>query len=225
MKRPYLGVNSKVLTRAIAEAIEKKDFSGSKVKSHDRLSLLVSILAIGISLMTLYFQFFYEKYHLIASIVDGTFDNDTTLVTKVIYHNKGNQHSTITQNVIYFYQDSTDIENKAFYFSSIKPEISYKDEYDPIVLTPGQQIYRDINQPINFKTINYKSLNIDPNKDIKMAIKIGFINDDGFLSAKIIPIGWLMLDTSFSVRYWNVDFVTKNLESDSHYSSRYVKPK
>jgi hypothetical protein len=224
MKRTIQTINYQRLAKAIENVLDKKENLKGKEKNRNG-TLNISLLALAISLLTLYFQFFYEKYHLIASVVDGTLENDSLLVLKIIYHNKGNQHSTVTQNAIYFYQDSTDIENKGFHFSSIKSGITYKDEYVPLVLTPGQQIYRDISQPISFKGLNYELLNIDPTKDIKIAIKIGFINENGFHSANIIPIGWLKLNKIFVVNYWNIEFTTSDLESNAYYSRRYVKPK
>ncbi|THU39289.1 hypothetical protein FAM09_12310 [Niastella caeni] len=212
------------LARMIASN-NKKEQVNSKPNSSEKTSLVISIIAIGISLLSLYFQFFYEKYYLIANVIDGTFENDSTLITKVVYHNKGNQHSTIVQNTIYFYQDSTDIEAKGFYFSATKPEITRRDDYDPVVLTPGQQVYRDIIQPIDFQSLDYPSLNIDPSRQIKMAIKFGFVKDNGFIAVNIIPIGWLKLDSSLAVKYWNIDFATQHLESDTFYTARHLKPK
>ncbi len=200
----------------------RKEKKNNKKASQDNTSLLISFLAICISLLTLYFQFFYEKYHLLASVVDGTFENDSILTAKVIYHNKGNQHSTIVSNTVIFYQDSTDIENKGFYFSPTEVIHSTEDNYEPIVLTPSQQIYRDINQPVNFKGINSKLLNIDPYNAIRIGIKFGFINNNGMHSTSIVPIGWLSLDSTFQIKKWNIDFTSQNLESDSYYSGRYT---
>jgi hypothetical protein len=186
------------------------------------LTTLISIVAISISCLTLYYQFFYEKHELIASIVDGEFEGDSILVTNVIYHNKGTQHGTIVQNTIYFHQNSSDIENKGFHFTPSAPKICYKDDFDPVVLLPGQQLYKSIVQPFRLNRIDYKSFNMDPGEPIKISLLVGYINDKGTRTAEFIPMGWVKIDTTHRITSWNIDFTSKTLESDSHYVNRHT---
>lgn len=204
----------------------KSKNQSSSVKPIERWALFLSSLAILISGITLYFQFFYEKYDLRVNFISATFKNDSTLVSTLVYHNKSNTHATVLGSSMVFYQDSTDIENNSFQFSKDKNLQYYKEEFNPIVLTPGQQIHRDILNFFYFKELNhYKDLPINTKSKIKLALAIDYINESGRYSTNFIPVGWISLDSAFDINDYNVVYTTETLKSDWYYTGIHKRKK
>ena len=217
MKRRYRGSLIKGL-RNIQKEIEKTNTtdSNSKSKPIERWTLFISLVAIIVSAVSLYFQFFYEKYDLRANFISASFINDTSLVATIVYHNKGNSYSTVLGNSVIFYQDSINIEKNSFQFIDNKTVQQYNETFDPLVLTPGQQIHRDIRQYFDFKKFNFSELSINPTLNIKLALAINYINENGYYSTNFIPIGWLKLDSTMQVDDYSVKYKTEILNSDTY---------
>jgi len=181
------------------------------------LSLIVSVIAIC---ATVYFQIFFENNETSASFINGTIKHDTTLIAHIIYNNRGNRYATILRNTIIFYQKEDSVEkneSNGIKFNS-KSERIYDDELDPIVMSPGQQLYRKLNQSIDFKNIDFKTENINPRDTIQIGLIVGFLSPSGYHSSNILKMGWLKLDTVYKIKNWSFHFINKKLESDSYWS-------
>jgi hypothetical protein len=218
--------SSGALLTGLKNLLNDKDISQSKSdpkkNSADGMTLFISLVAIAISLFTLYFQFFYEKNELRINFVSASFENDSTLISQMVYHNKGNTYATVLGNKIVFYQDSNTIENKSITFSKQNGEQSFETAFEPLVLSPGQQVYKEIDQPFNFKKIIPKHIPINFKEKIRMALAISYINsENGLYTTNYIPIGWLRLDSNLRVQGFNVDYKTELLTSDRYYSGVY----
>lgn len=187
-------------------------------KRESDISLFLSLIAIFLSGLSIYFQFFYENYDLRINFISAEFDNKSNLNYKIIYHNKSNQNATILRNTIVFYQDSTNIGSKSIYFSSNKPKQSFNEEFDPVVLEENKQIFREINQPINFKNVLNKK-NINYNDTIRISLAVGFINETGNYSTNYIPLGWVKLDSINQPENYSFDYSSYELLSTSYRSS------
>jgi hypothetical protein len=205
--------------------LNKEKVNLTSIKPIERFSLLLSLIAIGVSFAALYFQFFYEKIEVRTSFISSNFVNDSILISKILYHNKGNQYSTILRNEIVFYQNTKDIENKGIFFSKNAPKQVFEECFDPIVLLPGQQLFREIVQPFNFKNVNLKEIQIRVKDTIRIALVVGFINNDGLYSINNIPIGWLLLDTNLTMKYFSVEYKSAVLIGNTYRSNTYRIPK
>jgi hypothetical protein len=181
------------------------------------LSLVISILVAGTSI---YAQFFYEKYAVTASFFDGMVANDTTLNVNLIFHNRGNQYSSILRNDIIFYQRADSIEEKGLKFDSIGDRV-YRDEFDPIVISPGQEVNRSMHQRFNFSRLNLKNESFKLKDTIRIALAVGFTNPEGYHSSNILKIGWLLLDDKKSIQNWELYYNYVRLESNRYWSSSY----
>jgi aromatic ring-cleaving dioxygenase len=188
------------------------------------LSLIFSIVAICVPI---YYQIYFEKNDTSVSFINASFDNDTLLTAHVVFNNKGNKYATILRNNIVFYQQNIDSlennEDSAIKFSAKKAKVIFDDELDPVVLEPGQQLYRKVGQSFDFKLVNFKSKKINPKDTIKIGLIVGFLSQSGYHSSNILPMGWILLDSNFQKRKWKLDFTLKKLESNKYWSSVYSK--
>lgn len=217
--------NNRTLIKLLKK--EQNDKKNIETKSNETtssdVSLILSIFAIVISALGLYFQFFYENHKLLVSVFDCNFKNDSTLSYKLIYHNKGNQYFTILSNSVIFYQDEKEIEKKGIKFSKKNTERVNVVAFEPEILTFGQQIYKEENQYFDFKKILIKE-GINLHDTIKMAINIAFIDDTGYQSVKKHYIGWIMLNSSKKIKRWMTQYETIELEATEHYIGNYSIP-
>jgi hypothetical protein len=213
--------------RLILQDVKKRQSETQEAvaKPVEKWTLLLSLLAIITSGITLYFQFFYEKNDLRANFISAEFTNDSTLVSTIIYHNKGNSYATVLGNSIVFYQDSSDIENKSFQFNDNKIIQDYHERFDPLILSPGQQIHKNISQVFNFNHLNFKEFSIDPSVKVKLALAINYINHNGYYSTNFIPVGWVKLDSNLHVDDYIVNYKTEILSSDTYYTGMHKNKK
>lgn len=206
----------------------KAPLKQSQQKEHltpvEMRTLALSLIAVVVSIATLYVQFFYERHLTTASFIDLDFDTDSLISSKIIYHNKGNQYETILRNTIIFHQAKNLSKKQEIRFSlrEASPAISYREEFDPVVLSPGQQVYRDIKQPFDFRLIE-NELNL--NDTIRLSAEIGYLNNNGYYSTNVIPMGWLLLDSQKTVKYWKAEYMVQELESDEYFKNSYILPK
>ena len=181
------------------------------------LSLVISILVAGTSI---YGQFFYEKYAVTASFFDGTVANDSTLQVNLIYHNRGNQYSSVLRNDIVFYQKADSIEDFGLKFDSVGDRM-YHDEFNPIVISPGQEVNRSLKQRFNFAKLDIKNETFKLKDTIRIALVIGFTNPEGYHSSNILKIGWLVLDEKKRIQNWELNYKYTPLESNQYWSKTY----
>ena len=194
---------------------------GHSTKQIEKLTFMISLFAIVISCITLYFQFFYEKNDLRANFISADFKNDSTLISTIVFHNKGNTYSTVLGNTIVFYQDTTNIENTCFEFDSMRRAQDYSENFEPFVLVPGQQIHKDIHQSFDFTKLNFAAFKINPKLKIKLALAISYINKYGFYSTSFIPVGWVQINSFFQIEDFSVEYRSETLSSDTYYSGMY----
>lgn len=212
-----------------------------KSKAFEWLSMLLSIAAISISGLTLYFQFFYERYNLTARFVRGDFINDSTFVVGIIYNNKGNQYSTILTNNVDFYNadtskpikvidstSGTSVHKPLFikivpaYNASSKQERQIK--YNPEVLSPGQQVYREFINPVHFDSLALIGSSLNLYDTIRISVTIGFINREGYSAYQTLDVGWLTLDPEFRVQSYQLSYEAKELGEGGYISAIGVGP-
>lgn len=199
------------------KSLKKNDNTPNQMakKSEGRISLLISLIAIFFTGLSIYFQFFYEKYDLRIYIISADFDYKSNFNYKIVYHNKSNQNATILRNTIVFYQDSTDIESKSIYFCSNEPKQSFNEEFDPVVLEENKQIFREVKQPINFKNV-FSKKNINYKDTIRVSLAVGFINETGNYSTNYIPLGWVKLDSINQPENYSFNYSSYELLSTSY---------
>jgi hypothetical protein len=66
----------------------------------EKTTLVISILAILISLLSLYFQFFYKHNSLIAGVTKCEALTDSTITLSIIFQNQGNQYETVLYSLL-----------------------------------------------------------------------------------------------------------------------------
>jgi hypothetical protein len=208
-------MNNSGLVRQL-KRISKKTAHSDKPKSKNS-SNLIAFIALIISGVSLYFQFFHEKYDLNASIIDAEIKNDT-ISLDLIYHNKGNQDATISSAEIFFYSD----KNK----SKLENHIEFiNDKQLPYILSPGKQVFKQLTQKVYF---NEKDLLENSktryNDTLRVSLRVTFLNENSLQSEKITECGWITLDSVKNIDYWYIKYQKLTLDSDEYFSSGY-KPK
>ncbi len=104
---------------------KQKDVS----KIHSLISLIISVVALFLSGLAIYFQFFYEKHKIYIAIIDSTINITKTELNTVIL-NVGNKSEYINSMEIKYYSD------RNFYDQIKAPE--YK--VGPIYIKPGEKV-------------------------------------------------------------------------------------
>ncbi|WP_366185766.1 hypothetical protein [Flavobacterium ovatum] len=196
--------------------LEKKEFPKEK-NSDNGISFFLSLIAIAISGVSFYYQFFYESYDIKVNFISADFDDNSNLNFKMVYHNKSTLNATILRNTVVFYQDSTKIDSKSIFFYKDKFKQSFVEEFDPIVLDRDKQIYREISQPINFNNIYSKNI-INLKDTIRISLAIGFLDEFGNYATSYIPMGWVTLDSLNNPESYSFTYLSKTLYVDTYRS-------
>ena len=203
------------LVRQLKRINKKADVS--KQPEPKSSSNLIAFIALIISAISLYFQFFYEKYDLNTSIIDAKVQNDT-ISLDLIYHNKGNQDAAISSAEIFFYSD----KNK------LKPENHIEfinEQQEPYILSPGKQVYKRFIQKVYFTEKDLlENSKTNYNDTLRVNLRVTFLNENSLQSEKIAECGWITLDSLRNIDYWFIKYQKLNLDSDEYFSSGY-KPK
>jgi hypothetical protein len=148
---------------------------------------LLSLLALVVSIISIYLSAFYKDFSLKVSIVNGEiFEENTEL--NFLYHNRGNMYATIVQDYIVFYQDE-DWRNGVIF----KDGKVTSPDFNSIVLKPGEQFLRTLNVKTNF-TLDQANLKLDFDKRIKVGLVVANINEEDLRSENLIQVGYIDLE-------------------------------
>ena len=181
-------------------------------------SLLISLLALIISILSIYFQFFYEKFNLSTSLIDAEVYKDS-ISLDLIYHNKGNQDATVTNTEIFFYSD----KNKTKHVNHI--EFNNKNQ-EPYILSPGKQLFKKFVQQVYFiedSLLIKTQTNI--RDTIRIQLRVSYLRDNSLEGEKIVNCGWITLDNQRKIDNWLIKYQKINLDSDTYFVSGYSKKK
>lgn len=196
-----------------------------KRMSSENFTIFLSVLALSISGVTMYFQFFYENYSISTSFIGGGFSNDSTLTVRIIYNNKGTRYATIlgTNVIVYSYKETS---KSGLKMSTSDSKWIETDEFQPVILNPGQQFYQELKQPADFNKLYSTTLPFSYWDTIGIALNFSFINSDGQYADKQLPIGWLLLSTNENYRpeFWEFNYSVLELKSEKYYVKQSRKP-
>lgn len=160
--------------------MSKKENNKSK---SGRLSIVIATLALLVSGITLYLQYFYDIQNLYMQTTTITTD-DESLDLNLLFYNKGNQYAAIVNCRIGISEEYRNVTN-------IKYSLSEKD-IEPQALEPGQMYILKIHRDISFEEKQeLLGTNIYPNlsKTLYNYLHLSFIDDLGQMHSKFIYIG------------------------------------
>jgi hypothetical protein len=188
----------------------------AKAKSFS-LSDSLALIALIISIASIYFSVFFKKHDLTLSIIDSNVEfNENKISVKLLYHNQGNTYSTIIQNYLIFYQ-TDDWANEGIVFNK---EIILNDyESDPIILVPEEQVLNNIETIINFSNIDSFKRQIDIRNKINVGIVSMYINKNGLRTSNMFPIGYILLDKDKKIDKYSLDYHVFELNDDGYFSN------
>jgi hypothetical protein len=192
------------LRKSIAEIThshltKKKGFSKVEL-----ITIVISILALGISLLSIYFQFFYERSILKASIASCTSPNDSSLLVNIVYQNKGNQYETIISHELAYQKNYEDIMWFAF-DTTTGASVASK----PMVLKPGEHYSIQILGSLGFPKKDFKVTDT-----VSLSITINYLNEEGGLSYDKIYFGNLTIDSAFKIKDLDVYYISQTLKGN-----------
>ncbi|MCD9854825.1 hypothetical protein LUD75_08915 [Epilithonimonas sp. JDS] len=159
-----------------------------------RSSNFISIIALFISLITFYYQFFNVKHEILYSNFVPDVNNDSdTLKVPVFFKNSGNQTEIILDGNLIM---EVKTENNENYFKRIGD--SNKNQF-PIILNANENKYLVLSS--NYNDYLFGSLEISPNgtnfreftilDSLKLKMTTQFITKDGILSNDTIDVGYI----------------------------------
>jgi hypothetical protein len=183
------------------------------------LSDLLSLIALLVSVVSIYLSVFYRNHELTVSVIDSNveFECDSIKID-LLYHNQGNTYSTIIQDYLVFYQNE-DWRNKGVIFSKGKHSFEPDLDYNSIVLTPGQQILRRLEIATNFNKVDTLYRRLSLNELINVGLVSTYINASGLRSSDMFNIGYLRLDYRNKIKTYKLEYNVFSLESESYFSS------
>jgi len=202
----------KNVNREPKQIFEKQD--------RDYTSLFISILALAISVASIYLQFFYESYQLKASIVNcDIFNNSISL--NLLYSNKGNQDATIISSEIFFNSDRNE-NKKDLHIQFVNNE---NENTSAFVLSPGKQIFYKLNQRVYFDEKGLlNSYKTNTRDTLRVNLRINYISERALQSDTIIKCGWVTLDSLNMIKHFSIDYKTFELYSSRDFSRGYNYP-
>jgi len=186
-------------------------------QNKDHSSLIISFLALAISIASIYLQFFYESFKLKASLVDANV-NKNSISLNLIYTNKGNQDATIINSEIFFHSDRNENKEK-LHIQFVNNE---NDNTPAFVLSPGKQIFHKFYQRVYFddkEMLNSKKTNT--RDTLRVNLKINYITESALQSDTIIRCGWITLDSLNKIKHYSIDYKTFELNSNRNFSRSY----
>ncbi|MBP0904717.1 hypothetical protein ACFSKN_10460 [Mariniflexile gromovii] len=169
-----------------------------------------SFLAIIISLISIYLQFFYINYDLRLNLVDGFIKNDT-LRCQIIYHNRGNQDATVLNSKIELYPKNQKKKNS----------IKLPQRKIPLIISNGNQKYEEMKFSINFNNYNLDSWGYTVEDTLAVELIFEFLNDNNYRSDKRIICGWIKLDSLQKIEYYLSENNSVELKSNKYYTNSY----
>jgi hypothetical protein len=189
----------------------------NKYKINIQTSDLVALIALLVSIASIYFSVFYKDHDLTVSMIDSKVEySGTDLTVKLLFHNQGNTYATIIQHYLVFYQ-SDDWENEGIIFENGK--IVYNLDYNPTILVPGEQCLRTIITETDFNLVDSIKSNLKLNQKINIGLVITYINSSGLRTSEKFNIGYIKLNKNKQIEKYNIDYDIFKLNSWSYYSS------
>jgi|GEM_PF-2292974 len=176
-------------------------------------SLIFALLAFA---ATTYFSNIYEDRTISVSFLGSDITN-TSIAPKFVYANKGNKSATIIENTIIFHQKQNDIEKNGLSF-----DITREDSlaYNPLVIKEKDQVFRKLKQNLFFDK-SYSTDSLDLKDTIKVSIFISYVNTNGRFSSNIFPLGIILLDDQYNIKYYKFDLFVNDLKSKYYTTSMY----
>lgn len=213
------GNNSGVIRnlKKIDKSLNREPKQIFEKQNKDHTSFFISILALVISIVSIYLQFFYHSYQLRASIVDCNI-TENSVSLNLLYSNKGNQDATIINSELFFNSDRN--ENKKNLH--IQFENNENNNISAFILSPGKQIFHKLNQGVNFDEKGLLDLKKTNTRDtLRVNLRINYITERALQSDTIIRCGWITLDSLNKIKNFSIDYKTFELRSDRDFSRGY----
>ncbi|KAF9657920.1 hypothetical protein ABHQ57_08825 [Tenacibaculum sp. ZH5_bin.1] len=208
-------MNNSGIIRQLKEL--KKYNSNNSEKKPRGDSNFISFLALIVSCIALYFQFFYYHYDLKTAFVSGGIENDS-LNVNLVFHNQGNQDATVIYSRLWFYPKS--------HIEKPKSHLGFRDKKsNPFVLSKGEQKFHKINEPIDFKVFDFQEKGMDSRDTLKIELELRYLNNLNLITEKKEIIGWLTLDKGMKIEYFSLSFKNIEMESDTYISRTYREKK
>ena len=175
----------------------------------------IAILALFISLVSIYFTFFYKDHNLTVSLIDSHVPYPREEISvQLLYHNQGNVYSTIIQDYLTFYQDE-DWANKGVIFD--KKEHVFQIDYNPVILKPGEQYLRKLTSEINFNKIDTTLRKLNFHEKINVGLVATYITEKGLRNTEMFPIGYVKLDSLNQIDRYKIKYDIFDLNSNGSY--------
>jgi hypothetical protein len=106
-------------------------FKRSKMRKIEKITLIMSMVAILISIISLYYQFFHISHNFKVSVVSIAYDNNH-FIADVVLMNGGNKHECII-NAGFIFSYSKDFTPEAY---------CPKTNFEPLIIKPGEKIFQ-----------------------------------------------------------------------------------
>lgn len=189
-----------------------------KINKNYNLSNKISIVALIISILSIYLSVFYKNHNPSVSIIDSKIDFSSNKVkVNLLFYNKGNSYATVISKYLLFYQDY-DWENTGIIFVDGKPV--YKAVATPIILRPDEQILDEIVSIANFKKMdNEYTRKLDFTKKVKIGLVTEYINSSGLRTSELFDIGYVFLDKNKMIDKYRINYDSFSLNSWDYYGS------
>jgi len=181
-------------------------------KSHsDNFSFILSLIAITLSVVTIYLQFFYNKFDLNVSLIDETVSADS-LQLSLIYNNKGNHDATILSSEIFLYSKNNLMRKEKRLYPIQK-------NTDPQVLAPNKQLY--VAQKVNlvFSEVDLRKYGINVTDTLKVGLDVQYLRDNLLQGEVIRNCGWITMDKANSVSDYLIQYQKISLDANDYFVS------
>jgi len=195
----------RILTKKIETAIDKIT---NPPKKRISISIILSIIALTVSLFTLYRQYFFKDTHIMVSLILDPNHTDSSITYKILYNNMGNRNTVIT------FQGFTYTNPK---FDSLNKDL--KLEYDntiPIIVS-GDNPYLFI--PANQQQIYSVTLSFKPKIDLSMDTihltdHIDYLSADGKTLSTTLYLGWVLFNKDGHIIDHRENLIPKDLDKN-----------
>lgn len=165
---------------------------------------LISSLALLISVISIYFTFFYKEHNLTLSVIDSNISYvDETISVDLLYHNQGNIYSTVIQEYLTFYQ-SDDWANTGVIFENGKHIFNI--DYNPKILRPGEQYLVKIKTKFDFDNIDDSQRELDLFREVKIGLVSTYITEKGLRNKLMFNIGNLEFDSKNRIDDYEINY-------------------
>ena len=175
----------------------------------------LALLALLISIVSIYFTIFYKDHDLTVSLIDSDVPYPRGEISvQLLYHNQGNVYSTIIQDYLIYYQKD-DWANTGVIFD--KKEHVSQIEYNPVILKPGEQYLRKLKSEVDFNNMSYALGPLNPREKIKVGLVTTYITKKGLRMVEMFPVGYITLDSLNAIDRYKINYGLFNLDSNGGY--------